>query len=336
MGKMSYDMGLEEEWLSQILGASTKIHYKKGMGYFLEFLGMSKAEELRGLPKAETKVLQFFQWLQKEKGLNKNSARARVVSVQSFFAYIKEPLNLKNKLPAIGIKVENWRPSLDDIQKVFRLGDISAKAWLSLSRDCPARMSDLLKITPEQIETGEFVLISQKENVVGKCYISEETKALFRQLKEANIQLPTSQRGIDKMIANACRVAGFQKRLNQHLFRKIWISQAINLGLSEPIVKILSFKSVDKSLLTYMLDRNDLKDSWKKVIDSMPLEHTNGNGRVNNIEEALDLVMSALRKLIEKETHQFESAKMTGPDLRTDKEVIEEYVNERRRVEVRA
>jgi hypothetical protein len=101
-------------------------------------------------------------------------------------------------------------------------------------------------------------------------------------------------------------------------------------------VKILSFKSVDKSLLTYMLDRNDLKDSWKKVIDSMPLEHTNGNGRVNNIEEALDLVMSALRKLIEKETHQFESAKMTGPDLRTDKEVIEEYVNERRRVEVRA
>ena len=147
---MNDTMGLEDEWLSQILGESTKKHYRKGVEYFLEFLGLKRAEELRDLPKAETRVLQFFQWLQTEKGLNRNSARARCVPIQSFFAYIKQPLNLKNKLPAISIKIEQWRPSLEDLQKVYRLGDISVKAWLSLSRDCPARMGDLLKITSEQ------------------------------------------------------------------------------------------------------------------------------------------------------------------------------------------
>lgn len=289
---MNDDMGLEEEWLSQILGQSTKNGYSKGLHYFLEFLGLNKAEELKDLAKAELRVIQFFQWLQKEKDLNQNSARARVVPVQSFFSYIKKPLNLKHKLPNISIRIEAWRPSLSDIQKIYKLGDLPVKAWVSLSRDCPARMSDLLKITPEQIQAGEFLVKSQKENVVGKVYISDATKALFTQLKEAHIELPSSQRGIDKMMTVACKMAGFDKRINQHLFRKIWISQAINLGLNETIVKILSFKSVDPSMLTYMLDRNDLKDSWQKVVDSMPLEPVNGNGKVSKLEE----VVTALEK----------------------------------------
>ncbi len=289
---MNENMGLEEEWLSQILGESTRTQYHSAIKYFLEFLELSKTEELKDLPKPELRVLQFFQWLQSEKKLSQNSARMRVVSIQSFFTYIGQPLKLKHKLPKIGIKIESWRPTLEDIQKIYKFNDVAVKAWVSLSRDCPARMSDLLKITSDQIESGEFLVLSQKENVVGKVYITPETQALFRQLKTANIQLPTTARGIDKMMVNACTVAGFNKRINQHLFRKIWISAAINLGLSEPIVKILSFKSVDSSLLTYMLDRNDLKNSWQRVIDSMPLEPKNGNGKVSKLEE----VVSSLEK----------------------------------------
>lgn len=288
---MNDDMGLEEEWLSQILGESTKVHYKRGFHYFLEFTGLSKAEQLRDLEKPELKALQFFQWLQKEKGLNQNSARARVVPLQSIFTYIDRPLKLKHKLPNIGIKVESWRPNLSDIQKIYKLGDISVKAWISLSRDCSARMGDMLKITPEQIQQGEFLLMSQKENVIGKVYISDATKALFEQLKQANIQLPSSQRGIDKMMTVACKTAGFQKRINQHLFRKIWRSQAINLGLNLTIVDILTFHKVPNSQLTYFLDRDELRESWQKVVDSMPLEG-NGNGKVSELKE----VVMALEK----------------------------------------
>jgi len=128
------DMGLEEEWISQILGQSTKKAYLKGMSYFLEFLGLSKCEDLKDLSKAETRVMQFYQWLQTPKGLSGNSARARVVPVQSFFTYIDRPLKLKHKLPQIHAKVENWKPTLEDLQKIYSLGDITVKCWMSLSR----------------------------------------------------------------------------------------------------------------------------------------------------------------------------------------------------------
>jgi hypothetical protein len=50
------DMGLEEEWLSQILGKSTKKSYAKGIHHFLEFLGLGKCEELDSISKPETIV----------------------------------------------------------------------------------------------------------------------------------------------------------------------------------------------------------------------------------------------------------------------------------------
>jgi hypothetical protein len=171
------DMGLEEEWLSQILGKSTKKSYAKGMHYFLEFLGLGKCEELKSISKPETRVMQFFQWLQDKKGLSSNSARARIVPVQSFFTYIDRPLKLKHKLPQIHAKVENWKPTLEDLQKIYSLGGIEVKCWMSLSRDVPARMSDMLKITDEQIQAGEFQILSQKEGVMGRAFTSQATSA---------------------------------------------------------------------------------------------------------------------------------------------------------------
>jgi hypothetical protein len=160
-------------------------------------------------------------------------------------------------------------------------------------------MGDMLKITNDQIESGEFTLLSKKESVVGKCYVSEDTRALFKQLETVKIVLPKSQRGIDKMIANACKIAGLPKRINQHLLRKLWISTAINIGIPEVIYKILSFKSIPQEVLTYYLDRQDLKDSWNKVIEAIPLENkSSGNGKVTSLEEDSKLFAEALWELV--------------------------------------
>jgi hypothetical protein len=40
------DLGLEEEWPSQISGKSTKKSCAKGIHCFLEFLGLGNCEEL--------------------------------------------------------------------------------------------------------------------------------------------------------------------------------------------------------------------------------------------------------------------------------------------------
>jgi site-specific recombinase XerD len=288
------DMTLEEEWLSQILGKSTKKSYAKGMHYFLEFLGLGKCEDVKDLPKGETRVMQFFQWLQDTKALSSNSARARIVPVQSFFTYIERPLKLKHKLPQIHIKIESWRPSLEDLQKIYGLGEISVKAWMSLSRDVPGRMGDMLSITPKQVKSGEFIILSEKEKVAGKAFISEQTRELFEQLESAKIELPRTQRGIDKMMAKACQISGMPKRLNQHLWRKIFISKAIDLGVSEMVWKMLTFKSVPNSEGTYnLLNGSELRTHWEKVVSEIPLE-SKANGRIGSLEEDFKLFMESL------------------------------------------
>ena len=185
-------MTLEEEWLSQILGESTKAAYKKGIDYFLEFTELEKVEDLRTLEKPEVRIVQFFTWLQKTKGLNANSARARCVPVQSLYNFMGLKLNIRHKLPEISAKVEKWRPSIEQLQKIYASNGLEVKAWMSLSRDVPARISDLLTITPEQIQSGEFDLLSQKEKVMGRCYVSEQTRDLFNQLINSGLKLPTT------------------------------------------------------------------------------------------------------------------------------------------------
>ena len=85
-----------------------------------------------------------------------------VFPIQSIFKYIGTPLQLKGKLPAIGSKVEKWRPSLENLQKIYASNDLLVKSWMSLSRDIPARISDFLTVTNEQIQTGEFDLKARK------------------------------------------------------------------------------------------------------------------------------------------------------------------------------
>lgn len=292
------DMTLQDEWLSQILGQSTKKSYAKGMGYFLEFLELRKCEDLKTLSKPETRTLQFYQWLQTTKGLSSNSARARIVPVQSFFTYIDRPLKLKHKLPQIHAKVENWKPDLETLQKIYALGDISVKCWMSLSRDVPARMSDMVKITNQLIQSGEFQILSQKEKVMGMAYTSQETRDLFKQLENSKINLPRTQRGVDKMMTKACQIAGTVKRLNQHLWRKLFISKAIDLGISEMIWKLLTFKTVPATDATYFLNGSELGTYWEKITTAIPLEKK-ANGKASQLD--VDIIAKALARMINRE-----------------------------------
>ena len=295
------DMTVMEEWEASILATKTKVHHRNALKYFGEFL-KKNPEEMLELRRKEGKrfirrIVQFYQWLQNEKSLSSNTSRSYIIGLQSFFAYYDLPLKLKNKLPKMHMKIEKYRPSLEDLQKLYRFSDLQTKAWLSLSRDVPGRMSDLLKIAYEQIQQVEFTLLSGKENVIGKCYVSEQTQELFKQLKISTIELPKSGRGINIMLERACKVAGIPK-INQHLLRKVWISKAIDLGLSEIVVKVLTFKSVDESMLTYWLNREELRDFWRQIINKIPLE-AKMNKSVINAKELAQIALEGLGELLE-------------------------------------
>ena len=334
-------MTLETEWIASILSDSTKRRYSRDLKLVREFLDKAD-QEILDLRRVEgkrftTRLILFYEHL-KKKGLSQNSARTAIVSLQSFFSYYDLPVKVSKKLPDLSMRLESYRPSVEDLQKLYSLNDINVKSWLSLSRDCPARLGDLLRVMEKvsSSEEDEFLIESQKENVVGKVYISPETRELFK--RKPNI--PKSERGIAKFLERACNVAGLPK-INQHLLRKVWISQAINLGIQETILKILTFKAVEKSLLTYFLDRSDLRESWQKVVNSLPLETAKANGRVNTLMQATDLVLQVLRELC------IEKLQEKGYDTRTlgiledysrlsHREVLEEYLKRRKKSNLRS
>jgi site-specific recombinase XerD len=134
-------MPIEEEWLSQILGEQTRKTYTRSLKLFKEFMHSNSTEDLINFRKRErnfeTRVIQFYKWLQESREITSNSARAYCIALQSLFSYVSLPLKLKNKLPKTHMKIESWRPSLENLQGLFRLGNVSVKAWLRLEkREC--------------------------------------------------------------------------------------------------------------------------------------------------------------------------------------------------------
>ena len=69
--------------------------------------------------------------------------------------------------------------------------------------------------------------------------------------------------------------------------------QLLDLGINESAWHFLLFKSVNKSDSTYLMNSSSLREQWQKVVDALPLEAKNGNGKVTKLEE---VVMSHWRK----------------------------------------
>ena len=134
------DMTLEEGWIASALKEKTQYKRKRSLSSFKEFLGISDTDKIIELRKNErnfeTRIVLYFKWLQEKRKLNQNSAISYIVPIQSLFSYAGIPLKLKNKIPKFSIKIEKYRPTLEDLQKLFKFGDLQLKAWLSLVRCC--------------------------------------------------------------------------------------------------------------------------------------------------------------------------------------------------------
>lgn len=304
-------MNLETEWLSSLLSEKTRWHHRNAMKNFKEFMGMSTKEILayrKKEPHFETKVIQYLQWLMK-KGLSQNSAISSIIGLRSFFSYNDCPLKLRNKIPTISMKLEQYKPSPQDIQALFKFGSLELKAYLSLMRDVPLRISDVLELVKMDLKE-EMMFKSGKEGIVGKCYITPGTLDLLKRAK-----LPSTSKGIAKMLLKGCEIAQIHA-INPHLLRKWWISKALDLGLSDIVVKILSFKSVEQSMLTYWLSRDDLREKWQTVINALPLENQ-VNGRIGKVQDDMSILMRALGRLI------MEQKQLEGISLLDDNSTME-------------
>jgi hypothetical protein len=321
----------EEEWLESSIKQNTKLHHAKAMSYLKEFMQETPENILKRrteeAKRFNTRVIGFWKWLKESKKLSESTASSYVFGVAGFFSYYELDLKLRGKIPDTKMKIEGYEPKLEHLQMMFRLGDLQTKLVLSIMRDVPCRVGDLVKSVIPRIGEGEFLIESEKENVVGKCYVSEETLELYKQLEKASLALPTTKGGIAKLLERISNVASVPV-WNPHLLRKLFFTTATNLNINSNVVKVLIFKSVPKDILTYLLNRSELKEAWKQVINAIPME-AKTNGRVDSMQESLDLLMKAFRKMVEKELNSGMYERGPYMELKekpTDRQVLEKYL----------
>jgi len=327
-------MGVREEWLRNIVAEGTRKHHQRALRRFVAFMRMSPEEILEarraqyGKSKLmETKVIEFFKWLQETQNLSANSARSEVIGVQSFFSYYNVRLQLRGKLPDTHMKLDAEKLTVEDLKMLWKFNGLRIKTWIAFARDCPARIGDLLAMRREQIKP-EFLIKSEKANVIGKVFLSMETIELFEKYWNTvrkspyAFSSPHDQTNINRMLKAAAQKAGIQKKITQHSFRKLWITSAINLGLPDTVWKILSFKSVPQATLTYFLDREDLRDFWQKVVTHLSLEPK--PNRVGDMEKTVDLLKETLTTL-EKENSVL---KTRIDNLQSNTTTLEDRLNE--------
>jgi len=135
------------------------------------------------------------------------------------------------------------------------------------------RIGDFVKTLKEQIPELEleapiaFDLITQKEDVIAKSFLSAETVELLKQylpsLPKENPYLFPSTNGkqidtdtINRILRSLAEKAKVKipknKRLRFHCFRKRFLTTCADLGIDVNIAKLLCGKDVELSMLTYL------------------------------------------------------------------------------------
>jgi hypothetical protein len=179
-------------------------------------------------------------------------------------------------------------------------------------------------------------IITKKEQIEAQSFISSEFKELLDKylptLDKKNHYLFRSKKGnlttkrLDVILKDLGKRAGIKTHglFRWHIGRKLFLRTCAELGVPSWSSKLMCGKAIPESDDTYVHDA-ELRNDFIKVSKVLRLRpEVQGNGRVSNSEESIDLVLKALKKIIIEHGYNLEA---TG-EL-TDKEFIEGFLNSR-------
>ena len=233
----------------------------------------------------ERELEKFHRWMT-DKGYKINTARSYCTSVLQLFRYYSMPIALRTGSPISQITVStgdfNLKPH--HIRAMFHVAkDLRSKLLISMGNDLGWGISDVIKIRRDELPDLNqtppiyWERTRGKTKQIAKTCLSETTVIV---LKEYLFSFPTenpylfhsnsshiSDVTVNQRLKDLALDAGIKignKKLHWHLFRKMIISHAKNLGIDPDTIKVMVGKAVPKSLLTYMTDIN-IVDAFKKL-----------------------------------------------------------------------
>jgi len=327
-----------EDFLNDIKETKSKATYKEykhGINKFAEWFGKTPNEILE-MRKQDWISEDFHQKKRFMRELEKfhsalikqeysiNSARTLCLGIMQLFRFYEMPITIPS-----GSEVSKTVQSTKDIvptpqqyREMFKVAsDLRAKLIISLGKDLAWRIGDFVKIKKEQVPNLEqeppilFELITEKEDVLAKSFISSESAEL---LKEYLLTLPkenpylfpsnttnyidpdTINRTLKDLAEKASVVIPKNKRLRFHAFRKRFLSTCANLSIDVNIAKILVGKDVESSMLAY-LSEIEHRTAFIKVYDVLKLTETpmrKTRESVTDLEKRLDDVERLLHGVI--------------------------------------
>jgi hypothetical protein len=202
----------------------------------------------------------------------------------------------------------------------LRIGDVVNLEWKTFDVNGELPIPILLLTKKEQVEAQGFISSEFKELLDKYLPILDKKNPYLFQSKKGNL---TTKR-IDAILKDLGNRGGIKTHglFRWHIGRKLFFRTCAELGVSSWSAKLMCGKAIPESDDTYVHDA-ELKNDFIKVSKVLRLRpEVQGNGRVGNLEESIDLVLKALKKIIIEHGYNLEATEGL-----TDKEFIEGFMN---------
>ena len=310
------DMGKMEDFLSTILSPQTRKSYKHGIKKCEEFLG-GPIESLLGSAEAGKKIEKFFVWL-KSNGYTQNSARNMVNGPIQYLKYFDTQVKYRKSLGMYKTEMttRDHLLTIAEVQEMASVADLKEQVILGLLL-LGLRVGDACRLewkwfdVQDQEAPVALDIRTHKEGITAHTFISQELKDLLAKylpvLDKNNkylLQSPRKQH-LDEDTLNAIlkelakrALINVRGQLHWHCGRKLFMRTCAENGINQWNAKLMCGKAVEQSIETY-INNVQLKGDFRKISNILRLRKLgNGNGRIADMEDAVNLVSGALTELL--------------------------------------
>jgi site-specific recombinase XerD len=326
----------KEEWLKEIKETS-RHRYAMRFDEFCQWVQKSPEQLFKQYKDSSDKeawakamgsiIVQYYQ-ARLSAGYSINSARADTVAPRSFFSSQCQEVKIaKGKIAKAQIATGEHSFTQDELKKMFHFGDVKSKAILSTAVSLGWSSIDFLslevnfikpfieKAKTEKSDFVQFIYTRQKTDETAICHLMPEAiesldaylktvpeDAKFLWYSPSNHNEPLTNKALNDQLKSMVQQAStlVTGDIKFNLLRKFTFSTLQRYGMTESESRVCVGKTVGADVLTYLINLKDtLLEKYRKAYHGLTLVKSNGNGRIDNIQTALDTVMQVLKGLME-------------------------------------
>jgi hypothetical protein len=345
------------EWLNS-QKPNTRKSYKTYMNYFLQFVNLT-GDQILADRKTDTehnwekKVIAYKQWMISDKRMSGYTATAAAMAIRGFFAFHYSKLEYRpteqKRLSQRTRRYEDYRFSIEDLKRMFDIGNLAEKYVLLVGKSFGLRAGDFLKLKrgdiepyidrPVPISIGE--LGTEKEAVKAYPFIDSDALPVIRlMLQKMDREGRTKPADRFLTFKDEIQLSRVVKRLTQkagintgdkvvrfHNLRKFLIDHLASY-MSESKWKQIVGKQISEGAY---VSADSLRDDYAKAMGETTFSKVVGEEDLKLKVEAETLkTLAKLRGLSEGDiTKIFRKKAIKPEDIRSEIEVLKELVGKK-------